>query len=318
VQLIDGAGGQTLWSERFDDRLDDIFDLQDRIAAQVAGQISPNLRAAEIARADRRKTGGRTAHELYLTAYPPFWNHDRDGNRTALQQLDRCLAVDPGHGPALALKAWCLAQEVAYMYTDDPDRDRALALSALETAKEHIADHAPSLTAIGAAVSLVTEDIEQANSFIDHALAVDPSNAWAWMRRGWARAYVGNLDEAIAALDHAEKLSPLDPFRFNFLLGKAAAISHWADHSTDGNAEAIALAKEAHRLNPKAKWIYRVLASHNYIGGNIEASAEAARELLKAYPHLTIAYLKKTLPPTGFSKSPVYFSYLQAAGIPEE
>jgi len=222
VQLIDGAGGQNLWSERFDDRLDDIFDLQDRIAAQVAGQISPNLRAAEIARADRRQTGGRTAHELYLTAYPPFWNHDRDGNRTALQQLDRCLAVDPGHGPALALKAWCLAQEVAYMYTDDPDRDRALALSALETAKEHIADHAPSLTAIGAAVSLVTEDIEQANSFIDHALAVDPSNAWAWMRRGWARAYVGNLDEAIAALDHAEKLSPLDPFRFNFLLGKAA------------------------------------------------------------------------------------------------
>jgi len=59
VQLIDGKSANTLWAHRFDDRLDDLFDLQDRIAAQVAGQISPNLRTAEIARASDRPPTGR-------------------------------------------------------------------------------------------------------------------------------------------------------------------------------------------------------------------------------------------------------------------
>ena len=55
VQLVRGHDGHTLWTARFDDRLDDLFDLLDRIAAQVAGQILPNLRAAEIARAREKQ-----------------------------------------------------------------------------------------------------------------------------------------------------------------------------------------------------------------------------------------------------------------------
>ena len=41
AQLVYGADGRTLWSERFDDQLDDLFDLQDRVAAKIAGQIFP-------------------------------------------------------------------------------------------------------------------------------------------------------------------------------------------------------------------------------------------------------------------------------------
>ena len=72
AQLVNGADGHTLWSERFDDRLDDLFDLQDRIASQVAGQISPSLRNAEIARATGRAPQNRSAYDLLLTAYPYF------------------------------------------------------------------------------------------------------------------------------------------------------------------------------------------------------------------------------------------------------
>ena len=72
AQLVNGADGHTLWSERFDDRLDDLFDLQDRIASQVAGQISPSLRNAEIARATGRAPQNRSAYDLLLNAYPYF------------------------------------------------------------------------------------------------------------------------------------------------------------------------------------------------------------------------------------------------------
>ena len=56
AQLIDALSGAHLWADRFDGSLEDVFDLQDKIAVSVAGVIEPALQAAEIRRSasDRR------------------------------------------------------------------------------------------------------------------------------------------------------------------------------------------------------------------------------------------------------------------------
>ncbi len=46
-QLIDAATGAHLWADRFDGSLEDVFDLQDKVAVSVAGVIEPALQAAE-------------------------------------------------------------------------------------------------------------------------------------------------------------------------------------------------------------------------------------------------------------------------------
>jgi adenylate cyclase len=50
-QLIDAATGAHLWADHFDGPLEDVFDLQDKVASSVAGVIEPALQAAETARA---------------------------------------------------------------------------------------------------------------------------------------------------------------------------------------------------------------------------------------------------------------------------
>src|SRR5262249_31159038 len=55
-QLIDTASGARIWVDRFDGTLDDIFELQDRVASSVVGSIEPKLRQSEIERATRRPT----------------------------------------------------------------------------------------------------------------------------------------------------------------------------------------------------------------------------------------------------------------------
>jgi TolB-like protein/class 3 adenylate cyclase len=55
-QLIDTATGAHIWADRIDGALDDIFELQDRVASSVAGAIEPKLRLAEIERATRKPT----------------------------------------------------------------------------------------------------------------------------------------------------------------------------------------------------------------------------------------------------------------------
>jgi len=70
AQLIDATTGTHLWADRFDGSLDDIFEVQDKVASSVAGVIEPALRAAEIQRSSHRPTQDLTAYDLYLRALP--------------------------------------------------------------------------------------------------------------------------------------------------------------------------------------------------------------------------------------------------------
>ena len=65
-QLIDATAGVHLWADRFDGTLDDMFDLQDQVAASVVGAIAPQLELAEIERAKRKPTESLDAYDYYL------------------------------------------------------------------------------------------------------------------------------------------------------------------------------------------------------------------------------------------------------------
>src|SRR5205814_4893977 len=54
AQLIDTVTGAHLWADRFDGSLEDVFDLQDKVASSVAGIIEPALQAAEMRRSAAR------------------------------------------------------------------------------------------------------------------------------------------------------------------------------------------------------------------------------------------------------------------------
>src|SRR6266436_1372121 len=106
AQLIDAANGVHLWADRFDGQLEDVFDLQDKVASSVAGVIEPALQAAETARSASRPTNDLPAYDLYLRAYAmglSFGGQISD----ALRLLEQAIERDPTYGPALAFAAVC-------------------------------------------------------------------------------------------------------------------------------------------------------------------------------------------------------------------
>ena len=66
-QLIDAASGAHLWADRYDGALEDVFELQDQVAASVVGAIAPSVTQAEIERAKRKPTSSLDAYD-YLSA----------------------------------------------------------------------------------------------------------------------------------------------------------------------------------------------------------------------------------------------------------
>jgi TolB-like protein len=107
AQLIDATTGAHLWADRFDGLLEDIFELQDKVAVRVAGVIEPTLEAAEIRRSADRPTNDLTALDLYLRALPDLDAFEKNGLLRALDLLGQAIERDPHYGPALALAAHC-------------------------------------------------------------------------------------------------------------------------------------------------------------------------------------------------------------------
>ena len=83
AQLIDAVTGTHLWADRFDGSLEDVFDLQDKVASSVAGVIEPALQTAETVRSASRPTNDLTAYDLYLRAYEMVWSGGGEDLRCA-------------------------------------------------------------------------------------------------------------------------------------------------------------------------------------------------------------------------------------------
>ena len=107
AQLIDADTGANLWADRFDGSLEDVFDLQDQIAMQVAGIIEPALQAAEIRRSSARPTTDLSAYDLYLRALSIYFPITKEWTLAALEVLKGAIGSDPNYGPALSWAAVC-------------------------------------------------------------------------------------------------------------------------------------------------------------------------------------------------------------------
>jgi len=206
-QLIDAASGAHLWAEHFDGALDDIFDLQDKVAVEVCGIIGAALEAAEQRRSLRKPTDDLTAYDLYLRALAEAQSWERERILRALDLLRQALDRDPHYAPALALAAACNANLYLNNWTDDLVTTRRegsdLARRALRIADD------PSVVARSAyALGQLGDDIATVTALIDRSLELNPSFAQGWQWSGWCRLWTGQPDLAIEHFRTAIRLSP--------------------------------------------------------------------------------------------------------------
>ena len=116
-----------LWADRFDGSLDDIFDLQDRVAASVVGAIAPQLENAEIARAKRKPTGSLDAYDYYLRGIASLNQEptDRKANSDALRLFLKAIELDPDFAAAYGMAAWCCVWRKANGWVTDRVKNSA-------------------------------------------------------------------------------------------------------------------------------------------------------------------------------------------------
>jgi TolB-like protein/Tfp pilus assembly protein PilF len=311
-QLIDAASGVHLWADRFDGALEDIFDLQDQVAASVVGAIAPKLEQAEIERAKRKPTESLDAYDYFLRGMACVHRWTREANAEALQHFARAIELDPEFAAAYGLAARCYSQRKVSSWVVDRLQDIAeterLARRAIALGK----DDAVAICTAGIALAYVVGDLDTGDAMIERALVLNPSWAWAWLFSGWSKVWLGEPETAIERIGHAMRMSPQDPQFFNMRTGMA-----WAHFLAGRYVESMSWAQSALREQPTYVTALRLLAASSAHLGRLADAERAIALLSQLDPGARISTIGERDPLRRPEHLAQFAEGLRKAGLPE-
>jgi len=280
AQLIDAENGAHLWAERFDGPLDDVFELQDRIATAVAGVMEPTLQAAEGRRAAFRPTHDMTAYDLYLHGYAIALS-SAARFREARDLMEQAIARDPNYGLALSFASICCFRLIFDGNSTDPEADARASVNYARRSLVAAGDDPTVLAHAANVLMYFGEDTETMFSLVDRALALSPSYARGWYISGTMRIWAGETDVGIRHVERALELSP--GVRVGWVIS-VIGIAHFLRGRFEEALPRFLLAIQEDRTYPDP---YRFLAAtYAHLGREAEAGETIRR--LREYTSVVI------------------------------
>jgi adenylate cyclase len=278
AQLIDATTGAHLWADRFDGSLEEIFELQDKVAFSVAGVIESTLQAAEIKRSTDRPTSDLTAYDLYLRALPNCYAWDKQRILVALDLLEGAIERDPQFGPALVLAGVCHHHLEQFSAGKDSGAHRQSAVELARRALQASPEDPGTVGNAGFLIGVFEGAIEPAITLVDRALSLNPSFERGWRASAWLRLYAGQPDIAVEHIQTAIRLSPRFGNATDLVLMGCA---HFFQRRFDDAISAYLTAREQMPNNPA---IPRYLAACYAQAGRLEQGRQMLEQLLTITP----------------------------------
>jgi TolB-like protein/DNA-binding winged helix-turn-helix (wHTH) protein/Flp pilus assembly protein TadD len=204
VQLIRGDNGYHLWSNTYDRSLEDIFKVQDEIAAAVVEALKVQLTPKQ--RVSSSPTSNAEAYNQFLLGRQFFNRGNRDGFSRSIEAYRKAIALDPHYAVAYARLA------VSEAYLADDIGDAAEMKRSEEAADQAIAlapDEADGYAARAALRASFLWDWAGAQADVAKALALRSADSEVQHQYAFLLANLGRLHEAIAAQKKSIELDPL-------------------------------------------------------------------------------------------------------------
>lgn len=312
-KLVEAATGTHVWADRFDGDLADVFALQDQVTDSIVRAIAPTLRHAEIERAKRKPPGSLDVYDLYLQALPHWYAMTREGSDQGLELLKRALVIAPDYALAQMVRGQMLLFRTAQGWTNPADLHVP---EIIELAHRAVAcdPNDPEVLASSAwLMGYAGGQYDRSVQLVERACQLGPNSAFVWCQSGAALLHADHALRALAALDNASQLDPLDPMAFLTQNVRAHAFVRLERYE-----EAVPPARLAVRLNPNLAVSWRVLAASLALCGQMEEAREAAHKLLTLEPDFTVAKLRRRIRSAALGRYDEQIVGLRMLGIPEQ
>jgi DNA-binding winged helix-turn-helix (wHTH) protein/TolB-like protein/Flp pilus assembly protein TadD len=196
VRLTRPASGETLWTEQFDEKVTDIFTVQDAISGRVAAALALKLGGEERERLAKRETDNSEAYQLYLKGRY-FWNKFTPADHVkAAEYFNQAIARDPGYALAYSGLADTYAASAVNNWLAPREgfpKGKAAAQKALEIDDTLAEAH----TSLGAASMFYDLDWAAAEREFNRAIELNPRYVATYGVYSYLLSATGRLDEGV-------------------------------------------------------------------------------------------------------------------------
>jgi len=281
VQLIGVADGRTLWSERYDREMSDVFAIQDEIAGTIVRTLRSTLLGDLGDLTPVRYTENVRAYSLYLKGR--FWWNRRTQEDIAegIRYFEQAIAEDPSYALAYSGLADSYALDLDYRgapVKEGMERAKAEARKAIEL-DESLAEAHTSLAWV---VFIYDWDWSGADREFRRAIELNPRYSTARQWYAWYLMAMGRFDEAQREGRIAVDLDPAS-VSIRRSLG-------WLQYYSGQHSAALDSLRRALTMNPTAEETHRLLGLVYMQQGRYDEAAEAFREAVANSNNSTLAF----------------------------
>jgi serine/threonine protein kinase/Flp pilus assembly protein TadD len=207
ARLVETATARSIWAERYDRKLEDVFAIQDEIAQSIARALKVVLSEQEKRAIAKAPTADVQAYDYYLRGRQYFHQFRRKSFDFARQMFARAIVIDPAYARAYAGVADCCSH--LYMYWGASNDDLREAEAASRKAVELDPELAEGHVSRGLAL-LMTKKYDAAESEFRTAIQLDPKLFDASYFYARACFQQGKLEEAARLFEDACRVNPED------------------------------------------------------------------------------------------------------------
>ncbi len=260
VRLVSTKNGATLWADKFDEKLTDLFTVEDKLSERLADTLALQLTGEEKQLLVKRYTENPDAYQAYLKGRF-FWSKwTKDSLLKAIESFEQALKIDPNYAPAYSgiADAHNLLGYLGFVPVREAfPQSEAAAIKALQL------DNSLGEAHLSLAKTKLFYDWNwpDAEREIQRAIALNPNYADAHGMYGAYLTVMGKFDEALIARKRALELDPLSPL-FVTQIG-------WVYFYQRKYNEAIEWYRKALELEPNFRLALDDLGNAYYLQGDL-------------------------------------------------
>jgi TolB-like protein/Flp pilus assembly protein TadD len=266
AQLIKADDGFHMWSETWDRTLDDIFAIQDEIAADVVEQLKVTLLGA----APTADVTDPEAYALFLQARQLGRQDTAEGYERSNALYEHALEIESEYAAAWVGLAFNYMSQAGFLGVRPLDEGFELAREAVNRARAINPEYAPAYAALGRIARSYDNDLAAAARHLGRALELDPTNPDILGRAARLASSLGRLDEAITLREYVVAHDPVSAGAHS-----DRGYSYWAAGRLD---ESIASYGTTLSLSPGSSWTHYAIGTALLSKGEPEEALQTMQQ----------------------------------------
>lgn len=303
VQLNEATTGNTIWSERYDGAMDDVFAFQDDITNQITALLAIQIGSAERRRALSEHHPDLRAYGLVLRGQDLTLRFMKESNSHARRLFEQAIDLDPGYSRGYASVSRTHNLAWRYAWVDSPGAALNKAVELASSAIGYDDLDARGFGELGYA-HLYKKQHGESLAAYERALQLNPNDADLLAEMGDALGYCRQCDRAIDLLQKAIRLNPYHPDWYLWYLGDAYFY----------NGEYEKVIESLNKMHDKSEG-YRLLASSHAHLGELDEAQRYAGLVMEKHPNFSLEHWRN-VPPNQFEEdNEIFIEGLKMAGL---